>query len=61
MTGKGRALFDAMIADHARWVDEALGAVAPEEKEQLIDLLIRVRRAFETKQSGDGTSEGEDE
>ena len=57
MTPAGRTLFDEMVADHARWVDEALSDVGPGEKEQLTALLVRVRRAFESAQTDDETRE----
>ncbi|MEM9683832.1 MAG: MarR family transcriptional regulator [Pseudomonadota bacterium] len=53
LTEDGLALFRAMTEDHAQWVDTVLGDVDDEEKRALIDLLVRVRRAFE-KQQTDG-------
>lgn len=53
ITGDGLTLFHAMTDDHAHWVDHALADVDAGEKRALIDLLIRVRRAFE-KQQTDG-------
>jgi DNA-binding MarR family transcriptional regulator len=48
MTAAGRRLFDRMNRDHARWVAEALDGIAPRDKDRLITLLVRVRRAFES-------------
>ncbi|MGE5147135.1 MAG: MarR family winged helix-turn-helix transcriptional regulator [Candidatus Eiseniibacteriota bacterium] len=55
MTAEGRALFMAMNRDHARWVDAALGDLPDSEKEQLIDLLVRVRHAAERAEALDET------
>ena len=51
MTGTGRAVFDEMTADHARWVDDALDGIDDVDKKRLIALLIDVRRAFEETKS----------
>jgi hypothetical protein len=51
MTGTGRAVFDEMTADHARWVDDALDGIDDVDKQRLIALLIDVRRAFEETKS----------
>jgi DNA-binding MarR family transcriptional regulator len=48
MTRAGQNLFDAMVRDHAQWVDESLAGIPREEKERLIGLLVAVRRAVET-------------
>lgn len=48
MTQKGRALFEEMTEDHARWVDTALDGISDKDKTQLIALLTKVRRTFET-------------
>ena len=49
LTDDGLALFHAMTDDHADWVDNVLGDVTNREKKALIDLLVRVRRAFEDR------------
>ncbi len=43
----GRKLFVKMSRDHAKWVDDALGGVPAKDREQLIPLLVKTRRAFE--------------
>jgi DNA-binding MarR family transcriptional regulator len=48
MTRAGQKLFDAMVLDHARWVDGALSDIPRRDKERLVDLLVAVRRAVET-------------
>jgi len=48
MTGNGLALFRSMTEDHARWVHDALSEVPDADKERLMELLVRIRRAFET-------------
>lgn len=48
MTPKGGELFKDMTADHARWVDTALDGMTEKDKAQLIDLLTKVRKTFET-------------
>lgn len=47
MTPEGRKLFRKLARDHEKWVAEALAGLASEDEEHLIELLIRVRRAFE--------------
>lgn len=58
MTDAGRELFHGMVGDHAAWVDAALADVSAAEKDQLTELLIRVRRAFEG--GADTTTEEDD-
>jgi DNA-binding MarR family transcriptional regulator len=48
MTRKGGKLFEAMVRDHARWVNKALSDISGRDKERLIDLLVAVRHAVET-------------
>jgi len=48
MTKNGYKTFSRMTDDHAMWVDDALAGISAKEKENLIKLLVRVRRAFET-------------
>ena len=50
MTRVGRELFMKMSCDHAKWIDEALGGVPAKDREQLIPLLVKTRRAFETNE-----------
>lgn len=47
MTERGRALFDDMTDDHARWIGTALAGIDDRDKERLIALLIDIRRTFE--------------
>lgn len=47
LTAGGLALFHAMTEDHAGWVHAVLADVPDDEKKALINLLVRVRRAFE--------------
>ena len=47
LTKYGKDRFLDMADDHARWVEGALGGILAKDKEQLIELLVRVRRAFE--------------
>ena len=47
MTARGRALFDEMADDHARWIDAALDGIPVADKKRLIELLARVRGTFE--------------
>ena len=47
MTVEGRKLFRKLARDHEKWVAESLAGLAEEDAEHLIELLIRVRRAFE--------------
>lgn len=51
MTANGLALFRSMTADHARWVRDALSEVPDADKDRLMELLVRVRRAFENPES----------
>ena len=37
-----------MTNDHAQWIENTLNDISEKDKEQLIKLLVRVRRAFET-------------
>jgi DNA-binding MarR family transcriptional regulator len=47
MTKKGHAAFLEMTGDHAAWAANALSGISDKDKQQLITLLVRVRRAFE--------------
>ena len=47
-TKKGRNTFKEMTNDHTQWIEDALNEFSQKDKEQLIKLLVRVRRAFET-------------
>ncbi len=47
MTEQGRIAFLDMTGDHAKWAAGALRGISDHDKEQLIKLLVRVRRAFE--------------
>ena len=47
-TKKGRNTFKEMTNDHAQWIENSLNDISEKDKEQLIKLLGRVRRAFET-------------
>ncbi len=53
LTDDGLALFHAMTDDHSGWVDNVLRDVTDKEKKALIDLLVRVRRAFEDRRPGE--------
>ena len=44
-TARGRALFDKMARDHARWVDEAWADIGIDDKDRLIELLVGLRAA----------------
>lgn len=44
-TPRGRALFDTMARDHARWVDEVWAEIGVDDKDTLIELLIALRAA----------------
>ena len=46
VTAAGSVLFAEMTRDHARWIDDALDGIGAEEKDQLIRLLVRLRRTF---------------
>jgi DNA-binding MarR family transcriptional regulator len=46
-TRQGQRLFEAMVRDHARWVEGALRDLPRRDKERLIELLVAVRRAVE--------------
>lgn len=46
-TKKGRDTFKEMTNNHAQWIEDALNEFSQKDKEQLIKLLVRVRRAFE--------------
>jgi len=52
ITADGRALFAAMNRQHAKWIDAALADLPDTDKEKLVDLLIRVRHAFEAEAAG---------
>lgn len=56
MTDKGRALFEDMIDDHARWIGAALDSIDDRDKERLIALLVEVRRAFEASPGAGDTA-----
>ena len=43
LTAKGKRAFDAMAAEHERWVIELLGCVSPAERDQLYSLLGRLK------------------
>lgn len=51
LTTAGRAAFRKMAAAHERWIVEMTGGLAPQETEQLMELLAKwkasARRAFE--------------
>ena len=47
MTEKGRIAFLEMTGDHAKWAGDALRGISDHDKELLIKLLVRARRAFE--------------
>ena len=55
MTDSGRKLFLDMTRDHSAWVDAAMGDMTEDDKETLIELLMRVRRSFEGATRADGT------
>ncbi len=48
ITGEGRRIFLRMTDDHKNWIENALGGISTKEKEELIELLVRVRRTFES-------------
>lgn len=47
VTAAGSVLFAEMTRDHARWIDAALDGIGADEKDQLIRLLVRLRRTFD--------------
>ncbi len=47
MAGEGQKLFNKMTRDHEKWIADSLADIAMQDEEQLIDLLIRVRQAFD--------------
>jgi DNA-binding MarR family transcriptional regulator len=46
LTPKGRRHFDAMAAEHERWIVEALGGLPAGEREALYELLGRLKPAL---------------
>lgn len=58
LSANGRALFLAMTADHAAWLDQALRGVDDADKEALIGLLSATRKAFARSVAGTGTDAG---
>lgn len=47
MTAEGRKLFQKMNRDHERWISELLTDIPNTDQDNLIDLLVRVRHAFD--------------
>jgi DNA-binding MarR family transcriptional regulator len=43
LTAKGKRAFDAMAAEHERWIVELLGCVSTAERDQLYSLLGRLK------------------
>jgi len=43
LTAKGKRAFDAMAAEHERWIVELLGCVSAAERDQLYSLLGRLK------------------
>jgi DNA-binding MarR family transcriptional regulator len=46
LTPKGRRQFDAMAAEHERWIVESLGGFSAGEREALYELLGRLKPAL---------------
>ena len=47
ITEEGKRIFLNMTDDHENWIEKALSDIPSKDKEKLIELLVRVRRAFE--------------
>ena len=47
ITRKGIDTFLNMTSDHVLWIEYALSEISSRDKKKLIELLVRVRRAFE--------------
>jgi DNA-binding MarR family transcriptional regulator len=42
LSAKGRAAFEAMAADHARWVENLLASISPDDQQKITQILGQI-------------------